>query len=378
MNVSRREVSAMLAGSTLVSTAGCIDFLAAEETEPAIGPTDWPSFQRTARNHGYTEAGGPGDEPTERWRVDLPGGVGEQVAVVDGTVYVCTEAGSVHALDAKSGDEEWAEHGYGAKAHCPCVVDGQVVFGTETGDIVALDRTDGSEAWTTELSGPVAGPTPAGDELYVGTTESPRVYALGATDGEIEWNAPVDAPVVDYPAVTDDAVYVGTENTAMLQGWIHRVNRESGDVTWTREGSRMQSPAVADETIYAPSLTMEVYEPSGFRSGVQSVSGHILWTPAVTDGTSVVIGTGGILATKSRDDGPDWILELEGRPHSGPVVAEDRVYLVGDEAVLVGIDYQQGEVQWRRPLDGEFGRRPAVADDALFVGTSDGALYAFE
>src|SRR6056297_3266998 len=158
MKVSRREVSAMLAGSTLGSTAGCIDFLAAEETGPAIGPTDWPSFQRTARNHGYTEASGPSDEPTERWRVDLPGGVGEQVAVADGTVYVCTEAGSVHALDAKSGDEAWAEHDYGARAHCPCVVDGCLVFGTETGDIVALDRTDGSEAWTTELSGPVAGP----------------------------------------------------------------------------------------------------------------------------------------------------------------------------------------------------------------------------
>src|SRR6056297_2241825 len=117
MNVSRREVSAMFAGSTLVSTAGCVDFLAAEETEPAIGPTDWPSFQRTARNHGYTEANGPGDDPTERWKTQLPGGVGEQVAVVDGTVYACTDAGSVHAIDAGSGDQEWADREAAARPH---------------------------------------------------------------------------------------------------------------------------------------------------------------------------------------------------------------------------------------------------------------------
>lgn len=381
MKLSRRDLSATVAASALAGTAGCVGFLEEEASDPAIAATDWPSFQRTARNHGDTEASGPGDEPTERWTVDLPGGIGDQVAVVDGTVFACTGAGTVHAVDAASGDEDWSKTAAGARRQCPCAVGDLLVFGTESGDLVAVDRETGDEEWRVELTGPVAGPTAHGGHVYVGTEASPTVYAVDAAEGTIEWETAVDAPVVEYPAATDDAVYVGTENTAMLEGWIHRLDADTGDVDWTKEGTRMQSPAVAGGNVYAPSLDMAVYRPSGFRSGVRAVYGHILWTPAFTETASVIIGTGGILVAKPLDtdnDAPDWYLELEGRPHSGPVVADDRIYLVGDDAELVGCDYEAGTELWRRPLDGEFGNRPAVADDALFVGTSAGTLYAFE
>ncbi|MFC4540601.1 PQQ-binding-like beta-propeller repeat protein [Halosolutus amylolyticus] len=344
----------------------------------------WPSFQGSPGNTGVAgPVDAPTTEPTERWDASLPGAVTDQVAIVDGTVYACSDAGTVHAIDVASGDEQWSTtvDEDGGQSQCPCVVGDRLVLGTESGSLVALDREDGTERWTTALPGPVSGPTAAGGTVYVGTREDPVCRAVDASSGDVRWTFDPDpaVDVVDYPAVTDDLVYVGAEDTSVLDGRLYALDRATGTERWSHEGARMQPPTVAGEHVAAPSLQVTIYDHAGGERGGFGFAGHVLSSPAATADAYFVGSTGGRLAAmRRRESGTHWNVDVGRRPVSAPAITDDAVYVTSGGPVLQAIDRDRGDERWSRSLDGEFASGPAVAGDVVVVGTDTGRLVAFE
>lgn len=398
MKHPRRRVLLTGAAATLSASAGCTSLLDGEDggteddgngdegdgdetdttkDDPEIAADDWPSFQRTPANDGYTPSTAPTGDPSERWSTTLPGSIDDQVAVVDGTVYVATDAGTVHALDAADGDEQWSESLEGGRSQCPCIIDGLVVVGTEEEQLVALDAADGEREWTTDLAGPVAGPTAANGTVYVGTSDEPVAYAIDATDGDELWSAELSLDAVDYPAVADDNVYVGVEE--VLDGRLHALDRINGDEQWIHEGARMQSPTLIEDDIVAPSLTVEVLTSAGVTHRGFGFAGHVIWSPAATSEAIFAGSTGRRFAAFDRTDtGTDWNVEVDGRPNSAPAVTDRAVYLTVGGSELVALDVETGDRLWSRSLEGGFASGLTVADGAIFVGTDGGELVAFE
>ncbi|WP_408956766.1 PQQ-binding-like beta-propeller repeat protein [Natrinema sp. 74] len=399
MNDSRRRYLSIASVAALSVGAGCANLL--DETsddgwnraagtggdddrdtvEPSVEPAhgDWPSFQRTARNDGYSPSTAPTDEPTERWSTTLSGAIGDQVAVVDGTVYAATDDGTVHALDAASGDEQWTESLEGGRAQCPCFVDGQIVVGTDTGELVALNATDGKLEWTAELAGPVSGPTAADGTVYVGTSEEPTAYAIDAATGDELWSTPLAVDADDYPAVDGTGVYVGAQN-----GWdgrVYALEAIDGSDRWEYGGTRMQPPTAAESGVLAPFSTIEVLpRDDGSRRQI-GITGEVLASPAATPDL-IVYGTDlGFVGAVGHDrDGNDtgWGRSLGQYAISAPAVTDAAVYVTMIGPELFALNVETGTDLWSRSLEGTTGTAPTVADGAVFVGTDEGRLVALE
>lgn len=342
-----------------------------------IPADDWPSFQRTPANDGYTPSTAPTAEPSERWSTMLSGSIDGQVTVVDGTVYVATDDGTVHALDAADGDERWTESLEGGRSQCPCVVDGLVVVGTDEGRLVALDAADGEREWTTELAGPVAGSTAADGIVYVGTSDVPTAYAIDPTDGDELWSAELAADAVDYPAVTDDSVYAGAEDAC--DGRLHALDPIDGTERWVHEGTRMQSPTEAGNHVLAPATTIEALPPDDDSHRQIGVTGQILSSPAATP-ESIVYGTdAGRVGTIDHDEfEAGWNVSVGRYSITGLAVTDDAVYatMIGPE--LLAFDLESGGRLWSQALESGVATGPTAADGAVFVGTDDGRLVAFD
>ena len=88
----------------------------------------------------------PGN-PRVEWTYETPATIPRGPAVADGTVFVGNTDGTVHAVNASDGNEEWtfdAEDLVGT----PAVADGTVYAASFTGKLHALDASSGSENWT--------------------------------------------------------------------------------------------------------------------------------------------------------------------------------------------------------------------------------------
>jgi len=107
--------------------------------------------------------------------------------VMDGTVYVGSDDETLYAVDAATGDQEWAEP-LDPIQSSPTVVDGTVYVGSNDGTLHAVDAATGDQEWAfTEPSDVVnSSPTMVDGTVYVGSHDE-TLYAVDAATGDQEW-----------------------------------------------------------------------------------------------------------------------------------------------------------------------------------------------
>ncbi|MFO0808816.1 MAG: PQQ-binding-like beta-propeller repeat protein [Gemmataceae bacterium] len=144
-----------------------------------------------------------GDEP----RKDGPrafkfGRTISTVAVVDGVVYAPELEGSVHCLDAATGELYWRHDTRGTIWASPYYVDGKVLVGTEDGDLFVY-RHDPR-------------PQKVDERAFLAATEkaiplAARAYQQRVTDLYVRLRLEFDGEIKGTPAVAGGVLYIATE-----------------------------------------------------------------------------------------------------------------------------------------------------------------------
>lgn len=197
------------------------------------------------------------------WSVALDGDAWSAPAVVDETVIVASEDGTVTAVtdEGETASEAWSRsHAeLGSIEGSPTVADASVYVADASGTVAALDRETGDLAWDVDLGAGVVssatywdgvrdrpGVETVSDAVYVGADDG-RLYALNASDGDEQWNVTVGTGVERAPpALVSETLTLGTDDD--LVG----VDAVDGSERWRHGvGDPAGAPAVVDGVAYA-------------------------------------------------------------------------------------------------------------------------------
>jgi len=100
--------------------------------------------------------------------------------VVNGTVFVGSNDHHLYAVNAKTGDEQWAVETGEAIYSSPTVADGTVFVGSIDNNLYALSAETGEEQWVVETGSAVfSSPTVVDGTVFVGSADD-NLYALAA------------------------------------------------------------------------------------------------------------------------------------------------------------------------------------------------------
>jgi outer membrane protein assembly factor BamB len=390
--LSRRSALA-LGGSSLVATlAGCLDTLVNQE-QP-LSTNSPRQFQYDPQNTGSTETNAP-TEKSRRWTLDRSelGPKAEPIdgyAVVDDRLLITTN-GELHAVDTGDGSELWAtEPGRGGGK--PAVTDDTVYvargYSPDAG-ISALDLTDGSEQWRSPSVFDVTSAlTLVDDTIYVAVLRDTEfntgtILALDAEDGSVRWEFDGPAQMAPTPAVADGTVHVGGGN----EGRVYALDAASGETLWVTDTADWMRipPTVVGETVYVPSNFAERLYALDTADGTErwSVGLSVTASVAATTDTVFVPTDDGIAALDAEGE-TRWRETFGDSFQSNPpVVAGDTLCVTGDSALC--LDRSDGSVHWEQTVEegtnddaivDSTSCEPIVADDAVFVGTAAGDVYA--
>ncbi len=337
----------------------------------------WPQFGHDDANTGHApDNTGPIDDIRERWTytadhpdLDEQSGLSSSPAAVDGTVYVGSWDGTLHALDAGDGAKEWEYETGGTVRSSPAVVDDTVYVGG--GDAVfAVDASDGSDEWGVDTGGYVSSPAVVDGTVYVGSNDR-NVYALDASDGTERWRFGTGGEVESSPAVVDGTVYVGSNDRN-----VYALDVGDGTERWRFEtgGEVESSPAVVDGTVYVGCSVVNeanVYALSAADGGEEwrfETGGGVTSSPAVVDDTVYVGSTDRQLYALSAADGTErWSFEADGTP-SPPAVVDGTVYFgTTGEGTAYALDASDGTERWSLGVSGFVRASPAVANGTVYV-----------
>jgi len=284
---------------------------------------------------------------TEQWRYEFDRWAQTTPAVADGRVFVTTNGngdGYVYAFDAETGDRLWRYDAESEIVCAPTVADGQLYLGLIGDEVVSLDPETGYPDWQTGVDGRVWGsPAVANGYLYVGTdprqgpdepiTSPATVYALDTDDGTIQWEYDAgEVRITASPALADGTVFVAADD-----GVLRALSVVDGTVEWTHtvgsEGN--ETPVVHDGTVYANS--------QGSLVALDAGDGTVQWTHDSENVASQLLGTTGALYATAGDgllavdaaDGTGRRIGTDGRELDPKAVVGDGIY---------GFDRSQGRV----------------------------------
>jgi len=142
---------------------------------------------------------------TERWTFTPPEAP-SAASVADGTVYVGTRDGGLHAVDGESGEERWRAAS-GGTAYAQPTVTADAVYVAGDG-VRALDPDTGEERWRFDTGQAHARLAASRSGVYVAAGET--LQALG-TDGSERWRYEA-AGRLTRPVVDRTGVYVGDKS----------------------------------------------------------------------------------------------------------------------------------------------------------------------
>ena len=307
-------------------------------------------------------------------------------AIAGVTYYICVDSssGSGSQFTLSIDDSEWQYVTNDPVNTTPAVAaDGTLYFGDEIGFVHAVNP-NGTRRW--RYAGTTGGfPTGAIAVATDGTVycgdDAGFVYALNPT-GTLKWKYTVGGIVGTAPAISaDGTIFAKSDN-----GQLFALNPD-GTLKWkfAVPGATYTSPTIAlDGTIYLASDDNGLYalNPDGTKKWRTELGSTTYASPAIgADGTLYLGNYDGRFFALRPDGTERWHFD-SGSLLSCSAALDDRgyVYFGSYDTKLYALDTVTGAKKWEFATgDTIRGTCPVIADDgAIYIGSSDGLVYAIE
>ncbi len=348
---------------------------------------------------------------SQRWKFETRGPVNSSPAVRNGLVYATSLDGKFYAVDAATGVARWSFttggerrftapgiHGaiprtelmadpFDVFLSSPALSGDMVYFGSGDTHVYALDAASGALRWKFKTGDVVhASPAISNGVLYIGSWDR-NMYALDAATGKELWRFQTGNDTTIYNQVgiaSSAAIAGGIVFFGCRDGHFYAVDARTGAQKWkhdNRMGWVIASPAVHNGIVYFPTSDGTRFKAIAGSTGelkysienkaVSFSSPAIVndvvyfgssdgWLHALETATGAVRGQ--FQSDGSKQNGPRYT-DANGRLKTGEMYPSRT--LVG---MMVGLHtmFTLGSIL----------SSPAVADGVLYVGSTDGHLYA--
>jgi outer membrane protein assembly factor BamB len=298
----------------------------------------------------------------ENKSVDTTKGAGGGIAFDDGKIYATTGFGDVVAVNAGTGQEIWRVNVGVPIANAPVANGGRVFVSSQDNHFHAFAASNGRELWDhqgiAESAGIMESTSAAvAGEFVIAPYTSGEVYALRVQNGRPAWSdmltrshgitalSEID-DIAGRPVVDRELVFAISHSGVMAA-----IQLGSGDRQWERDIGGIETPWVAGDYVYVITLQSQIMCLTRKEGKVKWIHQLPRWTdPEDTTSDPIV-----------------W---------SGPVLVSDRLVLVSSDGFAEAISPYTGELLGRLEIPDQAFIAPVVANDTLYILTNDAELVA--
>ncbi len=318
------------------------------------------------------------------------------VVVSKGICYFASGT-TVYAVEADTGALKWKypkEKALdGAVKGTPCVYDGHLFFGSGDKNVYCLNATTGAIEWFQATGGSVRSAPIVTDTgvLIVGSDDN-TVRALDPATGKSVWpKLFVGSDDISVGLAASSTILVA----AAMDGNIYGINLSNGKTKWS---TRLQSPPGNCTPVIGGDVVMIGY--SNTLVGLSIRSGSQKWRitlPSDISGNPVVVGNEFYVACNNnklysykmtiRDPIVKWTkpVDLKLRAVTGPIVADNKIYVMSRDGLLSAYDLEDGTLAWTyvfvdRNTDvgvevTNVKAMPTLSNGSLYVLPTNGTLF---
>ncbi|PIQ26711.1 hypothetical protein COW36_00865 [bacterium (Candidatus Blackallbacteria) CG17_big_fil_post_rev_8_21_14_2_50_48_46] len=355
---------------------------------------EWPVYQANQGHQGYVPAG-PEPPLKEKWTFETKGRIVEAPVLAGGQLALTSRDGWVYLVDPETGQMLWKEEiGQGGLGSSPVFYGEHLLGGTWTPYyfVYAWERAGGKRIWERQ-TGEILNRAPfvlAAQETVYFNADPPLsapadvlsvMTALSLPDFKPLWERPLKGAVQTMPtlALEHDLLFIALSEPPSLQA----LDRKTGELRWSFEldSKPMTTPLWGEGRVY-------VGTEAGYLYSLIPMTGKIDWRfqipndrirkdLALAEHQLLITGEKYLYAFDTRELALQWRFRST-QALTAPVATQKHVYVGSENKLVYILDRLTGNVQGYAVTKGEILGSPMIVGPYLFVGTSDGKLYAFE
>jgi outer membrane protein assembly factor BamB len=315
--------------------------------------------------------------------------------IVGNRVYIGDVEGKFYAIDLGNGEAVWQKTWKNGFVVAAAHRDGRIVAGDYDGHIYCFNAADGEVVWEAEINQAIA----AGANFYEGlvllTTESGQMFARDFATGESRWEYATGDQLRSGPTIWDGFAWLGG-----CDGRLHKIDLKAGTATddgLSLDGPTGSTPAVLNSIAIVPTQSGQVlafqleraerlwmYSDAERSQEIRSSPALITKAAASSDldgnpSLLAIVTTRNrrVLALNVGNGSLEWEAVLRKRSDSSPVVCDNRVWVGATDGMLYAFDLTTGQQQWSFQLSGQLIASPAISNGRLVVATDKGTVACF-
>jgi len=289
-------------------------------------------------------------------------GVGGGIAFADGNIFVASGLGKILSLDAQTGELLWARETRVPINSAPTVDNGRVFVISDDNELFALNSNTGEVLWSyqgiTETASMLTAPAPAVvDDVVLAPFSSGELIALRVQNGGVLWQDSLSStarltPLASLndisggPAVADGYVIASAQS-----GVMSAFDLRTGQRVWSQPAGSLSIPLIVGDVVYTATTTGQVAAMSkldGTVHWIQQLENfknakkrkeRTVWTGPLLAGNRLVVASsrGDVTLLDPRDGTVLKEQKVSGSVFVPPVIANETVYILTDEAKLVAL-----------------------------------------
>jgi outer membrane protein assembly factor BamB len=308
--------------------------------------TDWPTLWGLLGKHNT---------------IDAATGMGGGVAYNQARIYVTSGFGTVIAMDARTGRELWRRDLGVPIINAPVVNGGRVFVSTHDNHFYCLSEADGRQLWDhqgiSESAGILSSTSVAvSGEFVVVPYTSGEVFALRVQNGQVAWSEVLSRSgnvtalselddIAGRPVIDRNVVYAVSQSGVMAA-----ISLASGERLWTRDVGGVNTPWAAGDQVYVLDNLNRVI-------CLNRQDGKVRWLHQLPQWANM----------DRKKDPIIW---------SGPVLVSDKLIVTSSDGYAEALSPYTGRMSGRVEIPTGTTIAPIVANDTLYLYTSDAELVA--
>lgn len=289
--------------------------------------------------------------------------VGGGVAVADGQVYVTSGYGVILALDAVSGTEIWRTNTRTPIHSAPAVDDGRLFAVSDDNELFAVDAATGTILWSyqaiVETARMLTAPSPAViEDVVIAPFSSGEIVALRVQNGGVLWQDALDASgnltplaalndIGSGPVIADGYVFASAQS-----GSLGAFDLRTGQRVWSQPAGSLGFPVVAGDFLFTVTTEGEV-------ACLSKADGTVIWINQLQ----------AFKNEKKRKKRISW---------AGPVMAGERLLVMSSHGKAAEINPYDGAIIREFKVSGDVYVSPIVANETVYYITDDAKLVALK
>ena len=315
------------------------------------------------------------------WRFKTEGRVPSSASIHDGILYIGSLDHNLYAIDAKTGQEIWRYKTSNVIYSSPAISEDIVYIASRDGVVYALNASDGSKIWSFQTkSRIIASPKVYGQYVFIGNING-EFYALNKHSGDLFWQIHSTGAIYSTPAILDDKIYLADDS-----GKIQSIDLFSGNILWAYDkvDAVRTTPAISNNNIYvtAKYRLYSINILNGLLNWEKKFDKEITSSPTINDGIIFVGSHMHLYAIDTVNGTVKWDFQTGYSSYfTSPVVSNNYLFIVGGftySGAIIAIDINSREELWRFKTGGQIRSNPSLYSNKIFVGSSDGYVYAIE